>query len=155
VIAALLATPAPALAHDWTNAVHRAVHRTHVLQTKLGRPWSRYNGHTTFRTLVYWRHKRDHLEAIWHPWPAWWRDEAGCIHRHESVDWHETSVDGSPGGGMQFMPSTWSNYVVRGREFAPRPELARKHDQLLAAYRLWRHDGNWHEWTTAAACGLV
>jgi hypothetical protein len=157
VIVALLAGPpaAHASTDGYASAIGRTVHRTHFLQAHLGRPWSPYHGRTGFQTLVHWRHRRDRLEHIWHPWPAWWRVQAGCIHRHESIDWQESSLDGSPGGGLQFMPSTWTNFVVRGREFSSRPELARKHDQLLAAWRLYRYDGNWHEWSTASMCGLV
>jgi hypothetical protein len=55
---------------------------------------------------------------------------------------------------LQFTIGTWRNHVVRGYEFAPVPEQARKHDQILAAWRLYRYDGDWHEWSTAPLCGL-
>ena len=74
---------------------------------------------------------------------------------HESVDWTESSIDGSPGGGMQFMPSTWTNRVADGLRFASTPEAATRHEQLLAAWALYSYDGDWHEWSTAPMCGLA
>lgn len=138
--------------------MHRLVHRVHWLQEHLDRQWSPYAGHTRFRTLLVWTRRHNRLERVWHPWPAAWHAAALCIHRHESRDWHESSAwgvgDANSGGGLQFTVGTWLNYVVRGYEFAPLPELARKHDQLLGAWRLYQHDGDWHEWSTAAMCGV-
>lgn len=146
--------PPPALAHDWTADVHRVVHATHRLQHDMGRPLRPYHGRTTFRTKVVWNMHYRHLRAVWFPWPAWWRDQAGCIHRHESIDWHNATSDDGFGGGMQFLYSTWTNFVVRGDRFAVVPELASRHEQLLAAWSLYSYDGDWHEWSTAPLCGL-
>lgn len=150
----MCAAPATASAHDWTADVHRAVHDTHHLQYVMGRPLTPYHGHTRFQTKVLWMSRWRHLHAVWFPWPAWWRDEAGCIHRHESIDWHNPTYDDSQGGGMQFLLSTWRNAIADGVRFAPVPELATRHEQLLAAWGLYSYDGDWHEWTTAPMCGL-
>lgn len=55
---------------------------------------------------------------------------------------------------MQFLLSTWRNPVADGVRYAPVPELASRHEQLLAAWRLYSYDHDWHEWTTAPLCGL-
>lgn len=108
--------------------------------------------------LTYWVgvHKRTVKRYVaWVNRPAWLRDpfysQALCIHYYESGDWYEP---GSPGGGMQFIQSTWTNSVVRGYEFAPEPSGATPVEQLHAAYRLVSHDGDWHEWSTHRLCGL-
>jgi Transglycosylase-like domain len=101
-----------------------------------------------------WDRRRDRAKAAWlaAPWlHAPFYAQAMCIHSKESIDWHEA---GSPGGGMQFIQSTWTNYVVRGYEFAAEPSQATPSQQLHAAYRLVRHDGGWHEWSTHSLCGL-
>lgn len=101
-----------------------------------------------------WDRRRDRAKAAWMaaPWlHAPFYAQAMCIHSKESVDWYEA---GSPGGGMQFIDSTWNNYVVKGYEFAPAASMATPSEQLHAAYRLVSHDGDWHEWSTHSLCGL-
>jgi hypothetical protein len=92
--------------------------------------------------------------------PRWWVNEALCIHRHESVDWHRTtdwlgqpSVDH---GGMQINVGTWLAYAPS--RFPREPEAATPDEQLVVAHRIWaancdRFGGD--EWpNSSVACGL-
>lgn len=91
------------------------------------------------------------------PWPAWWLSEALCIHRHESTDWHKTTTwQGYPSvdhGGMQISVYTWAAYAPHG--YPSDPAAASPYQQLVVAYLIWRHDGDWREWQTAPDCNLV
>jgi hypothetical protein len=76
--------------------------------------------------------------------PRWWVNQALCIHRHESIDWHATrdwrgypSVDH---GGMQIAVGTWLSLAPR--RFPREPAAASPHEQLLVAYRIWRLNGH-------------
>lgn len=86
------------------------------------------------------------------PWPAWWRAQAECIHRHESIDWHN---NGHHEGGFQFNNGTWLAHG--GGRFAAHAYQASPFQQLLVAFWTWRDDGrSWRrEWTTAGMCGLA
>lgn len=97
----------------------------------------------------------------WKP-PAAWLEQAMCIHRHESVDWHRAGVDwrGRPSpyyGGMQFLVSTWRRAGGEGL-----PSSASPREQLYRAYRIWDMGrgvvgdgvGSWREWGTAGRCRL-
>jgi hypothetical protein len=107
------------------------------------------------RILAYWRGVLATTRRHWHSYQTapWLHDpflsQAKCIHSKESVDWHEP---GSPGGGMQFLESTWLAWG--GATYAPAPSLATPEEQLRVAYRVVRHDGGWGEWSTAPLCGL-
>jgi hypothetical protein len=71
-----------------------------------------------------------------------------CVHRHEAVDWHEKR-NPYQRGGLQFAWGTWRAYGGHGD-----PANATPREQLYRAWLVWRHDGSWHEWTTAGACHL-
>lgn len=102
--------------------------------------------------LWQWRHRRIEARAYYRSLWAWFATSgASCIHRYESKSWTEP---GSPGGGMQFVLSTWLNYVVRGYQFAPAPAQASPTEQVRAAKRLVDYDGGWREWSTHSLCGL-
>lgn len=107
------------------------------------------------RILRYWVTVQDRMRsrltiARHSPWMSEpFHAQAMCIHRYESVDWHEP---GSPGGGMQFMQGTWDAWG--GAEYASTPGAASPSDQLRVAYRVVRHDGGWREWSTHSLCGL-
>jgi hypothetical protein len=97
-----------------------------------------------------------------------WIAQAHCIHYYEagraapnqtaawSIGWHNRHNSQSR-GGMQFLFSTWSRVVQRHhlRGYPSDPADASKAQQLYAAWLLWSDDsGSWHEWSTAAGCGL-
>lgn len=150
--------PAPVLCavrfHHW---------RTEVLRARLGypaRPFRRdpshVHGAARARLLDGWvrRHQewkhRYHQAELRAPWlRAPFYQQAMCIHGYESVDWHEP---GSPGGGLQFLLSTWLAHG--GARFAPAPSMATPDQQLEVAYRVVGVDGGWHEWSTHSLCGL-
>jgi hypothetical protein len=59
---------------------------------------------------------------------------------------------------MQFMVSTWNTVAGGDVPYArTTADIAQQTPrvQLHAAYLVWKRDGgSWHEWGTAAACGL-
>jgi hypothetical protein len=101
------------------------------------------------------------------PWPAWWLQQAMCIHHYEAahdapsdvaawpLGWHNKSNPSSR-GGMQFLYGTWARALRRhGLHYTSEPADATKTQQLYVAWLLWNDDhGSWHEWATAAGCGL-
>lgn len=116
-----------------------------------------------------------------HSYPASWIAQARCIHHYEAahdapsdlaawpLGWHNRSNPQSR-GGMQFLYSTWQNALLRHRlarwvqvgrhvvwvsAFPLDPADATKAQQLYVAWLLYIDDGrSWHEWSTAAGCGL-
>ena len=92
--------------------------------------------------------------------PRWWVTEALCIHRHESLNWHQTTTwQGYPSddtGGMQIESGTWE--TMAPRSFPPLPALATPWQQLFVSYRIWLANGRsfggnqWPE--SSASCGL-
>jgi hypothetical protein len=76
--------------------------------------------------------------------PGWWVNEAMCIHRHESTDWHRTTDWlGRPSadhGGMQIAVGTWLSLAPSG--FPREPASASPQEQLVVAYRIWRANGH-------------
>lgn len=92
--------------------------------------------------------------------PHWWLTEALCIHRHESVNWHQTTTwQGYPSvdtGGMQIDSGTWS--VMAPRNYPSLPALATPRQQLLVSYRIWAANGDrfgGNQWPMSAeSCGL-
>ena len=92
--------------------------------------------------------------------PRWWVNEAMCIHRHESTNWHATrdwrgypSVDH---GGMQIAVGTWLTLAPKG--FPREPAAASPKEQLIVAYRIWRVNGHrfgGSQWPySSIACGV-
>jgi hypothetical protein len=92
--------------------------------------------------------------------PHWWVNQAMCIHRHESTDWHRTtdwlgrpSVDH---GGMQIAVGTWLSLAPQG--FPREPAAASPHEQLIVAYRIWHANGRrfgGSQWPySSVACGV-
>lgn len=95
-----------------------------------------------------------HAARVWHP-PRGFIQQALCIHRYESTDWHRAWTDWagnrSPyAGGLQFMESTWLRAGGRGEPWQWSPR-----EQVYRAYVIWRsHHGSWSEWGTRASCHL-
>lgn len=92
--------------------------------------------------------------------PPGFINQALCIHRHESVDWHRRWVDwrGRPSkyaGGMQFLQSTWERAGGKGEPWQWGPR-----EQVYRAWRIWRmyrtsyRPGSWVEWGSRHKCGL-
>lgn len=91
----------------------------------------------------------------------YFRSQATCIHNHEehwSWQWspyfhpHYNYWNGYY-TGMQFALSTWeaANRLL-GRHDSPyHPSRL---NVMLHALAIVRHDGSWHEWSTARLCGL-
>jgi Transglycosylase-like domain len=76
--------------------------------------------------------------------PRWWVNEALCIHRHESVDWHRTtdwlgraSFDH---GGMQIDVRTWARFALPG--YPRDPAEATPREQLDVAHSIWHANGD-------------
>ena len=106
--------------------------------------------------------------AVARAYPDFWLREAQCIHHWEAdhdapsdraawpYGWHNRSNPQSR-GGFQFLYSTWASVVARHRlhGFPRDPADASRAQQVRAAWLLWSDDhGSWHEWSTAAGCGL-
>lgn len=97
------------------------------------------------------------LPASTQAYPAWWKTEAACVHRHEG-SWHETtSSTGAPSrdhGGYQIDVATWARFAPAG--WPSDPAWASPAEQTLVAWRIWvangrRFGGN--QWpTTARLC---
>jgi hypothetical protein len=90
--------------------------------------------------------------VLLNPWrvPAWFRQQALCVHHGESIDWH--IVNPPYTGGMQFMDGTWQRVGGRGRASDASPG-----EQIFRAFLIWKQDGgSWREWPrTSRACGLA
>ena len=93
-------------------------------------------------------HHHHRIHPDWHPGAQWLRG-AGCIHRHESVDWHIS--DPPYANGFQFLASTWTRAGGRLSQWVKAPPR----EQRYRAWRIWLQDGgSWREWSTASVCGL-
>jgi len=83
----------------------------------------------------------------WPDPPAWWTQAAACIHRYESLDWHNRNSYFS--GGYQFMDSTWHSVGGNGRAAD-----ASSAEQTYRAWLLYQQVG-WAAWpSTSRICGL-
>ena len=97
-----------------------------------------------------------------HAYPPAWIREAQCIHRAESggYGWNTGwAIRSNPAsrGGMQFLWSTWASAVARHRlrGYPADPADATRAQQVYVAWLLYVDDNrSWHEWSTAAGCGL-
>lgn len=92
----------------------------------------------------------------WHA-PAWWLQEAMCIHSHEGA-WPDATDNGYE-GGLQFLASTYASVGGRVIYHGQAPwhwaSLDPPREQLYRAWLVWSRDhGSWREWGTAGACGL-
>jgi len=92
--------------------------------------------------------------------PRWWVTEALCIHRHEAMNWHQTTTwQGYPSddtGGLQIETGTWDEMAPSGY-----PQLAASASpwqQLVVAYRIWTANGRsfgGNQWPLSSeSCGL-
>lgn len=76
-----------------------------------------------------------------------------CIASNEShfnpqaVNTKKNKPVGSRDRGVFQINSYWHAEVSDAQAFDPL-------QNVQAAYRIYRQDGNWHEWTTASLCGL-
>jgi hypothetical protein len=83
-----------------------------------------------------------------------------CIHRHESVNWHQTTdwlgYPSEDHGGMQIAVGTWDEMAPRN--FPREPAAATPHEQLVVAYRIWLANGHrfgGNQWPLSSlACGV-
>ena len=102
-----------------------------------------------------------------HRYPSWWLEQAHCIHYQEThhswgSGWHISTVYGtgqpsSQRGGFQINVATWASFAPA--HWTRDPAQARRNQQVLVAWRIWRHNGDsWganDQWPgTAAACGV-
>lgn len=97
-------------------------------------------------------------------YPNGWKQEADCIHRHESTDWHKrTSWTGAPSpdhGGFQIDVRTWAAF--QPRRWPTDPADASPAQQTLVAWRIyvangrrWGHGLMGWQWPLSSrACGL-
>lgn len=140
--------------HHWRDAVWRLERRIGAHPTRYGWTAERSTASAAYRVWVrgLWYRRW----VAWHrraerPWPASWLSGAVCIHQHEGA-WNDQTGNGYL-GGFQFLPATWAAHG--GLRFGANPALLPPRDQLTVAYWTWRDDGgSWHEWGTAAVCGL-
>jgi hypothetical protein len=105
------------------------------------------------------------LAPVSHAYPAGWLQQARCIHRHESIDWHKrTSWTGAPSpdhGGFQIDVGTWQHFAPA--RWPSDPADASPAQQTLVAWRIYVANGRrWGvgrigaQWpNTARACGLA
>lgn len=87
-----------------------------------------------------------------HAWETgqWWQGNQQLPLRIAwQRDWDDTNNPSSR-GGMQIEWSTWQSVGGHGD-----PAAASRAEQVYRAYLIWRQDGNWSQWTTAALCGLT
>src|SRR5262249_20251850 len=92
--------------------------------------------------------------------PHWWVNQALCIHRHESLDWHRTTDwRGYPSrdhAGLQIDVGTWA--APAPRRVLHAPVAAAPREQLVVAYRIWRANGRRFgggQWPySSTACGV-
>jgi hypothetical protein len=115
-------------------------------------PW---HGRDSSHTLHVWRARRWRLYLFdrRHPYTYGFHLEAMCIHRHESIDWHEPGGIGPQvSGGMQIGVHEW--WYFGGGRWSPAAYLAAPWTQVLIAYRYHAVSG-WAPWPLSRlACGV-
>lgn len=171
VVAALGLTVLPsshadASALGWhRKQAHRAVHRTHLLEDRLGVARTPWRSHRLIHRrgvsdafVVYirdvWRAKARRLRReLARPYPSWWLAEALCVHAGEG-SWTANTGNGYY-GGMQMDLSFQAAYGAEYEAAYGTADRWPARAQLAASYRAWRTRG-WEPWpNTAAACGLL
>ena len=93
-------------------------------------------------------------------------NEAHCIHRHESVDWHKTTTwTGAPStdhGGLQIDIGTWNTMLMKypdiTKNYPSDPADATPWQQYQIGYLIWMNNGNrfgGNQWYYSARnCGV-